>query len=129
MSGDIIEVARTGSMYLMETYTYDGWSGSKYDKIQLICTTAGAYGIAKVKLLYFGNDKLAGSETSDIIVTGGLQHIAHGLYVRWEGNSMTLNDRWDIVLRNLTMQDSNASVKSIDLTRNPYERKDVRNKL
>tara|TARA_Y100001973_G_C5209214_1_gene344253 strand:- start:35916 stop:37259 length:1344 start_codon:yes stop_codon:yes gene_type:complete len=119
LSGDIVEMTRTGSMYLMETYTYDGWLGQKFDRVRLECTTLGAYGTAKFKFLTYGQNKLMGNETSDIIVTGGLQHIGSGLYVRFEGNSMAVGDKWDIVLRNVSMKDTNASVRTIKATRNP----------
>lgn len=119
MSGDIIEMTRAGSMYLMETFTYEGWLGQKFDRVRLECTTTGVYGVAKIKFLTFGSDKLMGNEKIDIIVTGGLQHIGDGLYVRFEGNSMTSGDKWDIVIRNVTMKDTNSSIRSIKATRNP----------
>ena len=59
------------------------------------------------------------NERLDIIVTGSLQHLGSGLYVRFEGNEMKVGDKWDIVLRNVSMKDTNASVKTISATRNP----------
>ncbi len=116
-SGDIIEVTNTGSMNLVETY--GSWTGIKYDRIQLICTTAGAYGVAKMSIKSHGGEALYGAVGTDFDVTGGLDMIGNGLYVRFEGNAMAENDRWDIEVRNINMKQSNAQgTRSITAIRN-----------
>ena len=116
-SGDIIEVTKAGSMNLVETY--GSWTGIKYDRIQLICTTGGAYGTARMTIKMHGGDALYGSESTDFEVTGGLDLIGNGLYVRFEGASMNTNDRWDIEVRNNTMVQSNAQgIRTITAIRN-----------
>jgi len=52
-------------------------------------------------------------------VTGGLDHIGNGIYVRFEGNAMAENDRWDIEVRNYTLKQSNSQgTRSVDAIRN-----------
>ena len=116
-SGDIIEVTNTGSMNLVETY--GEWNGIRYDRVQMICTTSGAYGTAKMSIKTHGGDELFGSIGTDWEVTGGLDHIGNGLYVRFEGNAMAEHDRWDIEVRNYTMKQSNSQgTRSINAIRN-----------
>lgn len=92
--GDIIEITNTGSMHLVETY--GDWAGIRYDRIQFICTKAGAYGVAEMSIKTFDGTNLYGSEATNWRVTGGLDAVGNGLYVRFEGNAMAVNDRWDI---------------------------------
>jgi hypothetical protein len=115
-SGDIIQVTNTGTMNLVESY--GEWRGDRYDRVQLICTTAGGYGTARMTVKTRGTDSLYSQELTNWEVTGGLDHIGHGLYVRFEGNSMAENDRWDIEVRNHQQTNNNAGVKSVDITRN-----------
>ena len=116
-SGDIIEVTNAGSMNLVETY--GGWNGIKYDRIQMICTTGGAYGTAKMTIKVSNGTNLYGAEITDWTVTGGLDHVSNGLYARFEGNSMNTNDRWDIEVRNYAMKQTNAQgTRSVDAIRN-----------
>ena len=116
-SGDIIEVTKAGSMNLVETY--GSWTGIKYDRIQLICTTGGAYGTARMTVKMHGGDALYGAESTDFEITGGLDLIGNGLYVRFEGASMNTNDRWDIEVRNNSMKQSNAQgIRTITAIRN-----------
>ena len=37
--------------------------------------------------------------------------------MRWEGNAMAVNDRWDIEVRNQGMTDTNSPIKNINITR------------
>ncbi len=116
-SGDIIEVTNTGSMNLVETY--GEWNGIKYDRVQMICTTAGAYGTARMTIKVSDGTNLYGTEITDWKVTGGLDHVSNGLYARFEGNAMAENDRWDIEVRNYTMKQTNSQgTRSIDAIRN-----------
>ena len=116
-SGDIIEITNTGSMNLVETY--GEWTGIKYDRVQIICTTAGAYGVAKFSVKTSDSNSLYGTETTGQDVTGGFDFIGNGLYVRFEGNAMAQNDRWDIEVRNYAMKQTNTGgMRSIDSIRN-----------
>lgn len=116
-SGDIIEITNTGSMNLVETY--GEWNGIKYDRIQMICTTAGGYGTAKMSIKVSDGTNLYGTTIADWTVTGGLDHVANNLYARFEGNAMAENDRWDIEVRNYTMKQTNSQgTRSIDAIRN-----------
>ena len=116
-SGDIIEVTNAGSMNLVETY--GEWTGQRYDRVQMICTTGGAYGSAKMTIKTFDGNELYGSEQLNWEVTGGLDHIGNGLYVRFEGATMNTNDRWDIEVRNYTLKQTNSQgTRSINAIRN-----------
>tara|TARA_R100000808_G_C2094543_1_gene113671 strand:- start:105 stop:872 length:768 start_codon:yes stop_codon:yes gene_type:complete len=116
-SGDVIEVTNAGSMNLVETY--GEWTGMRYDRVQMICTTGGVYGTARMTIKTFDGNNLYGVEQTNWEVTGGLDSIGNGLYVRFEGNSMNTNDRWDIEVRNYTMKQTNSGgTRSIDSIRN-----------
>ena len=113
-SGDIVEVTRAGSMYLVETI--GSWIGALYDRIKIKCSVAGAYGVCKVDVYALGNNKIAGSQIlDDYLITGGLQEI-NGLYFRFEGNSMSVDDEWHVIVRNYALNNSNAGVRSIKAT-------------
>ena len=107
-----------GSMDIVETG--GAYVGEPYDNILITCTTGGAYGVAIVKVAYMGNDKIQGSETTDIKVTGGLQSIHGGWYCRFHGASMTSGDTWEIEVYSETRKISNAESGAIQLTRRGY---------
>ena len=117
--GSIREVTRSGSMYLVETEGefYGGKNG--YDLLRITCTTAGAYGVAKCKVEYYGSDKLFGSETTDNIVTGGIDKWSGlgGIKVRFQGNSMSVGDIWEIVLYSEELEETNSVTRNISLHR------------
>ena len=115
--GKILEITSTGSMKLVEATCHEGYYGEPYDRVQLICTTLGAYGIAKISALSFGGEKLYGTEVTNITVSGGLQAIGKGLYVRFEGNALAVDDRFDIEVRNRGLKTTSGSAKSVDITR------------
>ena len=120
--GSIREITRSGSMYLVETEGefYGGRNG--YDLIRITCTTAGAYGVAKCKVEYYGNDKLFGSETTDNIVTGGLDDwgALGGLKVRFQGSAMVAGgspDQWEIEVYSEHLEETNSATRNINLYR------------
>ena len=117
--GSIREITRTGSMYLVETAGefYGGENG--YDLLRITCTTAGAYGTAKCKVEYYGNDKLFGSDTTNNIVTGALDDWKglDGLLLRFQGASMAENDQWEIEAYNEAMEETNSVTRNISLHR------------
>ncbi len=118
--GKVNQKSVSGSMDIVEKA--GSYVGEPYDLIRITCTTTGAYGVAKVKCEYYGNDKLFGQETSPEIVTGTLQALPGlgGLYVRFQGASMTQDDYWEIEVYSAERKISNAQSGAIDLTRQGY---------
>ena len=119
--GKVRTISKAGSMDIVETA--GEYSGEKYDVVRITCTTAGAYGTAVVKAETYGNDALFGTTTEDIKVTGGLQHIVNGLYVRFQGASMnvaTTPDSWEVTVTSSERKLTNAQTGAIDLTRRGY---------
>ena len=117
--GSIREITRGGSMYLVETAGefYGGENG--YDLLRITCTTAGVYGTAKVKVEYYGDDKLFGNNSTDNIVSGGLDDFSglSGLRIRFQGNSMNENDQWEIEAYNEGTTETNSVTRNISLNR------------
>ena len=118
--GAINNKSVSGSMDIVET---DGqYVGEAYDLLKITCTTTGAYGVAEVKVEYYGNDKIFGQESDPELVTGGLQELngLGGLMVRFQGASMTQNDYWEIEVASASREITNAQSSAIDLTRRGY---------
>ncbi len=115
--GSIRKITQTGTMQLVETA--GEYYGEPYDVIRITCTTLGAYGVAKCKVEYFGNDKLFGQESTNNIVTGGLDDWSGlgGLRVRFQGAAMAEDDQWEIPVVSETRKISNASTGTISLSR------------
>jgi len=115
--GSILNVVKTGLMDLVETAGQ--YYGEPYDLLKITCTTSGVYGIAKCKVQYYGSDKLLGSETTDNIVTGGIDYWSGlgGLGVRFQGTVMTEDDAWEIPVVSEARKISNASTGTINLSR------------
>ena len=115
--GSIRKITQVGTMQLVETAGQ--YYGQPYDLLRITCTTAGVYGAAKCRVEYYGDDKLFGSQTSHNIVTGGLDGWGGlgGVRVRFQGNSMTADDHWEIEVASETRKISNASTGTIQLCR------------
>ena len=118
--GAINNKSVSGSMDIVETA--GAYVGEKYDLLKIEATTTGAYGVGKVKVHYYGNDKIWGQESDPEIVTGGLQALSGmgGLLVRFQGASITDGDTWEIEVNSATRQITNAQSNAIDLTRRGY---------
>ena len=112
--GDITEVTRGGSMYLVETG--GTWYGEAFDRVKFKCSTGGVYGTAKVDVSYYGDAKLYGSTITGVIVSGALTDMLLGLAVRFEGNAMNVNDEWHVTVRDFRETSTNAGVRSIEST-------------
>ena len=110
----------SGSMDIVETA--GAYVGEKYDLLKIECTVTGAYGVGKVKVHYYGSDKIWGSESSEEFVTGGLQALSGlgGLLVRFQGASITDGDTWEIEVNSADRKITNASSNAIELTRQGY---------
>ena len=109
-----------GSMDIVETAGQYVWE--KYDLLKIEATVTGVYGVGKVKVHYYGSDKIWGSESSEEFVTGGLQSLSGlgGLLVRFQGASISDGDTWEIEVSSANRKISNASSSAIDLTRTGY---------
>jgi len=118
--GKVNNKSVSGSMDIVETG--GSYVGEPYDILRIVCTNSGAYGVAKAKVQYYGDDKLFGQESDPDIITGGLQTISGlgGLLVRFQGASMTADDSWEIEVASEDRKITNAQSSSIDLTRRGY---------
>ena len=118
--GRVNKIVSGGSMDIVETA--GEYYGQKYDLLRITCTTAGAYGVAKVKVEYYGNDKILGQESSPEFVTGGLQSLSGlgGLLVRFQGASMSEDDLWEIEVNSADRKITNAQSSAIELNRTGY---------
>ena len=116
--GKVRTITKSGSMDIVETT--GEWYGEPYDVVRITCTTTGAYGTAIVKAETYGDDKLFGTLTEDIKVSGTLDGIVNGLHVRFQGASMTQNDQWEVTVTGTARKISNAQSGAIDLTRKGY---------
>ena len=107
----------SGSMDIVETA--GEYYGEKYDLLKIEATVTGAYGVGKVKVYYYGNDKIWGSESSEEFVTGGLQSFSGlgGLLVRFQGASITDGDTWEIEVNSADRKITNPMTGGIELTR------------
>ena len=119
--GKVRTISKTGTMDIVETG--GSFYGEPFDLLRITCTTAGAYGTAKVKVEYYGSNQLLGSEKTDITVTGTLQEIVNGWYCRFQGASMNLSgtpDQWEIEVYSEERKITNAESGGIQLTRRGY---------
>ena len=116
--GKVRTITKTGSMDIIETG--GAYYGEAFDLLRITCTTAGAYGVAKIKVEYYGSDKLFGQEKTDIIVRGTLQEIHNGWYCRFQGSALAENDLWEVEVYSESRKISNAESGAIQLTRLGY---------
>ena len=117
--GQVNEIIREGTMYLVETRGEFYGGGNGYAAFMIECTTGGLYGAAKCKISYYGDDKLLGSNSTDNIVTGGFEDWGGlgGIKVRFQGNSMSVGDIWEIVLYSEELEETNSVTRNISLHR------------
>ena len=113
--GKVRTITKSGTMDIVETT--GEWNGRNYDVCRITCTTTGAYGTAIVKAETYGDDKLFGTTTENIKVSGTMDSIVNGLYIRFQGASMTQNDQWEVTVTNENRKRSNPMTSGIDLTR------------
>ena len=113
--GKVREITKGGTMSLIETG--GAYSGEAFELFEIECTTGGAYGTAEVSVKSYGSDKLLGTTTTGVVITGGLQHILSGWYARWQGASMTSGDKWQVELYSEGRKVENTDFKSIHLSR------------
>jgi len=111
--GRIIEITKAGTMSMVELS--GDWTGDKYDRVQVICTTGGGYGTAQVTVYSYDGTNLYGNSSAPITITGGMDYLINGISGRFEGNSLSLNDRWDFEVRRDSI--TNPQTGSIELCR------------
>tara|TARA_Y100001938_G_scaffold135980_1_gene198294 strand:+ start:2334 stop:3332 length:999 start_codon:yes stop_codon:yes gene_type:complete len=118
--GKVRTITKSGSMDIIETA--GAYYGEPFDLLRITCTTAGAYGVAKCKVEYYGSDKLFGSEETNNIVTGGLDDWGGlgGLRLRFQGSSMAENDQWEIEVYSQHRKITNAESSAVQLTRRGF---------
>ena len=113
--GKVRTITKSGSMDIVETAGQ--WNGANYDVCRITCTTTGAYGTAIVKAETYGDDALFGTTTENIKISGTMDAIVNGLYIRFQGASMTQNDQWEVTVTNENRKRSNPMTSGINLTR------------
>ena len=121
-SGSVREITKTGSMFLVETSGIFIGGSNGYDLLRITCTTEGAYGVARVRVEYFGDRQLFGLEARGQYITGSLDRLLglSGLEVRFQGASMSVGDQWEIeCYHDLTLR-TNDGQRNINLYRGNY---------
>ena len=113
--GKVREITKSGTMSLIETG--GAYIGNAFELFEIECTTGGAYGTAEVSVKSYGSDKLLGTTTTGVKVTGGLQHVLNGWYARWQGASMTSGDKWEVQLYSDNKKVTNSDFGSVELYR------------
>ena len=116
--GKVRTITKSGTMDIIKTG--GAYYGEPFDLLRITCTTTGAYGTGIVKVESYGNNKLLGSEKTNITVTGTLQEIHNGWYCRFQGASMTQNDQWEVEVYSENREITNAESGGIQLTRRGY---------
>ena len=105
----------SGSMDIVELY--GDYIGEKYDLLKVEVEATGAYGVGSFKVHHHSDDKIFGKVTDAEIITGGLQHLHSGLYVRFQGASATDGDIWEIEVYDDSVETTNTKTNSIQLYR------------
>ena len=105
----------SGSMDIVELY--GDYIGEKYDLLKVEVEATGAYGVGSFKVHHHSDDKIFGKVTDAEIITGGLQHLHSGLYVRFQGASATDGDIWEIEVYDDSVETTKTVTKSIQLHR------------
>ena len=93
-----------------------------YDRIKVKITTAGTFSAGSTSTVaytsYVGSD--AGLQTNIVqngeIIDGGLQHIGHGVRVRFSTGVYTINDEWEVEVSGLD-HTSGGGIQTIQLKR------------
>jgi len=112
-----INASTTGA--IVDTF---GVPNTSYDRITVIISTAGTFTAGSssgVKFSsYIGSD--AGLKVSLVedgqIIDGGLQHIGHGIYVRFSTGVYTSNDEWEVEVSGLE-HTSGGGINTIQMNR------------
>jgi hypothetical protein len=105
-SGKIIKGSVSGSMEIELSGSY---TGQRYERYKIEVTTTGGYGVGKWKYYSSNSDQLYGNVSSEFTISGQMQSLGSGLFVRFEGNSATDGDIFFVECRNDTPTNSKAN--------------------
>tara|TARA_Y100001973_G_scaffold35929_1_gene54072 strand:+ start:5352 stop:6323 length:972 start_codon:yes stop_codon:yes gene_type:complete len=123
--GVINKISVSGSLNIIDTR--GDYTGT-FDKIKVIITTGGAIGTAKYSVFVKDQDGLKNTAViTDKIVNGDYQDLSGGLQIRFSGatdsSTATQNDEWEVEVAGRYEHTDNASVRTIQLTRNSTKRR------
>ena len=123
--GVINKISVSGSLNIIDTR--GDYTGT-FDKIKVIVTTGGAIGTAKYSVYVKDQDGLKNKIViTDKIINGDYQDLSGGLQIRFSGatdsSTATQNDEWEIEVAGRYEHTDNASVRTIQLTRNSTKRR------
>jgi len=112
-----INASTTGA--IVDTY---GYPQTSFDRIKVIINGAGTFTAGSTSSVtyssYVGSD--AGLQTNLVenskVIDGGLQHIGHGVYVRFSTGVYTLNDEWEVEVSGLD-HTSGGGIETIQMKR------------
>jgi len=115
------EVSINGSTTgaIVDTY---GFPQTSFDRIKVLITGAGTFTAGSSSSVtfssYVGSD--AGLQTNLVennqIIDGGLQHIGHGVYIRFSTGIYTADDQWEVEVSGLD-HTSGGGIETIQLKR------------
>ena len=115
------EVSINGSTTgaIVDTY---GFPQTSFDRIKVLITGAGTFTAGSSSSVtfssYVGSD--AGLQTNLVennqIIDGGLQHIGHGVYIRFSTGIYTADDQWEVEVSGLD-HTSGGGIETIQMKR------------
>ena len=111
--GQITEKTLTGTIRLVELRGTA--SGIPWDDIKVIITGAGALGTATYSTYVFdanNNTLQTLIQITDVVVNGQFQDLAYGVQGRFEGAEAAEDDEWSVVVRGVSEETSNATIKT-----------------
>jgi hypothetical protein len=94
------------------------YTGRRYEKYKIEFSATGVLGTnspPKMKIYSSDGDKLWGTVSEEITISGGHQPIGGGLFVRFEGNASISGDKFWIEVKN--DEPTNAKARSVNLWR------------
>ena len=99
-----------------------GQPTTAFDRIKVIITTAGTFAAGSTSTVafssYVGSDR--GLKTNLVengrVIDGGLQPVAHGVYIRFSTGVYTINDEWEVEVSGLD-HTSGSGINTIQLKR------------
>ena len=99
-----------------------GYPQTSFDRIKVIITGAGTFTAGSTSSVtyssYVGSD--AGLQTNltenNKVIDGSLQHVGHGVYVRFSTGVYTLSDQWEIEVSGLD-HTSGGGIETIQIKR------------
>lgn len=123
--GIVKKISVSGALNIVDTR--GDYMGS-YDKIKIIITKAGAIGTATYSVYTKNEDGLKNNlSVTNEVINGDYQSLTGGLQIRFAGSSDSsaaiLNDEWELEVAGRYEHTDNASIRTIQLTRNSKKRR------